>query len=178
MACCRCLVAAAAAVVSDAGVGALCWLACWCVGVLVCDEGKVAGEAREAVGTDDSAHAAACLPVVSVCVCLCVTTQQVSAHATHLVGSALSDPYLSFAAGMAGLAGPLHGLANQEVLRWLQDVQAEVRGDGCEHLVYLASKQSKQVCCEQWLECVGVAAGSTVAISTSVQSCVGQGLGV
>ena len=39
----------------------------------------------------------------------------VSAHATHLVGSALSDPYLSFAAGMTGLAGPLHGLANQEV---------------------------------------------------------------
>ena len=39
----------------------------------------------------------------------------VSAHATHLVGSALSDPYLSFCAGMCGLAGPLHGLANQEV---------------------------------------------------------------
>eukprot|EP00887_Chlorella_sp_A99_P005878 scaffold1.g5878.t1 len=38
----------------------------------------------------------------------------VSAHATHLVGSALSDPYLSFAAGMTGLAGPLHGLANQD----------------------------------------------------------------
>ena len=37
----------------------------------------------------------------------------VSAHATHLVGSALSDPYLSFSAGMNGLAGPLHGLANQ-----------------------------------------------------------------
>lgn len=36
----------------------------------------------------------------------------VSAHATHLVGSALADPYLSFAAGMNGLAGPLHGLAN------------------------------------------------------------------
>jgi len=43
----------------------------------------------------------------------------VSAHATHLVGSALSDPYLSFSAGMAGLAGPLHGLANQEVLSWM-----------------------------------------------------------
>lgn len=43
----------------------------------------------------------------------------VSAHATHLVGSALSDPYLSYAAGMTGLAGPLHGLANQEVLRWI-----------------------------------------------------------
>ncbi|XP_023213673.1 citrate synthase, mitochondrial-like [Centruroides sculpturatus] len=37
----------------------------------------------------------------------------VSAHTTHLVGSALSDPYLSFAAGINGLAGPLHGLANQ-----------------------------------------------------------------
>jgi citrate (Si)-synthase len=57
----------------------------------------------------------------------------VSAHATHLVGSALSDPYLSFTAGMAGLAGPLHGLANQEVLRWLNGVRAEVnalRGTG------------------------------------------------
>ncbi|KIZ03019.1 citrate synthase [Monoraphidium neglectum] len=47
----------------------------------------------------------------------------VSAHATHLVGSALSDPYLCLAAGVAGLAGPLHGLANQEVLRWMFDVQ-------------------------------------------------------
>mmetsp|Transcript_77563 Transcript_77563/g.107767 ORF Transcript_77563/g.107767 Transcript_77563/m.107767 type:complete len:103 (+) Transcript_77563:586-894(+) len=36
----------------------------------------------------------------------------VSAHTTHLVGSALSDPYLSFSAGLNGLAGPLHGLAN------------------------------------------------------------------
>lgn len=39
----------------------------------------------------------------------------VSAHTSHLVGSALADPYLSFSAAMAGLAGPLHGLANQEV---------------------------------------------------------------
>ena len=38
-----------------------------------------------------------------------------SAHTCHLVGSALSDPYLSFAAGMCGLAGPLHGLANQVI---------------------------------------------------------------
>jgi citrate synthase len=50
----------------------------------------------------------------------------VSAHATHLVGSALSDPYLSYAAGMNGLAGPLHGLANQEVLRWTQDLRAKL----------------------------------------------------
>lgn len=39
----------------------------------------------------------------------------VSAHATHLVGSALSDPYYAWAAGLCGLAGPLHGLANQEL---------------------------------------------------------------
>jgi citrate synthase len=50
----------------------------------------------------------------------------VSAHATHLVGSALSDPYLAYTAGMTGLAGPLHGLANQEVLTWLLDVKSKV----------------------------------------------------
>ncbi len=50
----------------------------------------------------------------------------VSAHATHLVGSALSDPYLSFAAGMTGLAGPLHGLANQEVIRWIEEMCKEL----------------------------------------------------
>ena len=44
----------------------------------------------------------------------------VSAHATQLVSSALSDPYLAFSAGMNGLAGPLHGLANQEVLKWIE----------------------------------------------------------
>lgn len=42
-----------------------------------------------------------------------------SAHATHLVGSTLSDAYLSLAGGMAALAGPLHGLANQEVIKWI-----------------------------------------------------------
>jgi len=47
----------------------------------------------------------------------------VSAHATKLVGSALSDPYLAYAAGNNGLAGPLHGLANQEVLLFLTDMQ-------------------------------------------------------
>lgn len=50
----------------------------------------------------------------------------VSAHATHLVGSALSDPYLAFCAGMTGLAGPLHGLANQEVIRWIEHMQQEL----------------------------------------------------
>ncbi|HRO43030.1 MAG TPA: citrate (Si)-synthase, eukaryotic [Flavipsychrobacter sp.] len=50
----------------------------------------------------------------------------VSAHATHLVGSALSDPYYSFTAGMTGLAGPLHGLANQEVIRWIEELQEKI----------------------------------------------------
>ena len=50
----------------------------------------------------------------------------VSAHTTHLVGSALSDPYLSFAAGMNGLAGPLHGLANQEVIKWILELREEL----------------------------------------------------
>ncbi|KAL8948542.1 MAG: hypothetical protein Q9222_005276 [Ikaeria aurantiellina] len=50
----------------------------------------------------------------------------VSAHATHLVGSALSDPFLSYSAGLQGLAGPLHGLAAQEVLRWIQKMQSHI----------------------------------------------------
>ena len=53
----------------------------------------------------------------------------VSAHTTHLVGSALSDPYLSFAAGMNGLAGPLHGLANQEVIKWIFEMRGELKTD-------------------------------------------------
>ncbi|RQX75103.1 citrate synthase I [Toxoplasma gondii CAST] len=52
----------------------------------------------------------------------------VSAHAAHVVGSALSDPFLAFSAGMAGLAGPLHGLANQECLNWLRDVHCKLNG--------------------------------------------------
>lgn len=53
----------------------------------------------------------------------------VSAHTIHLVGSALSDPFLAYAAGLAGLAGPLHGLANQEVLRFILDMQKQVGND-------------------------------------------------
>jgi citrate synthase len=52
----------------------------------------------------------------------------VSAHTTHLVGSALSDAYYSLSAGMNGLAGPLHGLANQEVLRWIMNVKEDLGG--------------------------------------------------
>jgi citrate synthase len=50
----------------------------------------------------------------------------VSAHATHLVASALSDAYYSLSAGINGLAGPLHGLANQEVLSWIRSVMEKL----------------------------------------------------
>jgi citrate synthase len=53
----------------------------------------------------------------------------VSAHTTHLVGSALSSPFLSLSAGLQGLAGPLHGLANQEVLNWLTEMKKTIGND-------------------------------------------------
>jgi len=53
-----------------------------------------------------------------------------SAHTTHLVGSTLADAYLSTAAGMNALAGPLHGLANQEVLSWILALQAKFKAEG------------------------------------------------
>jgi len=49
-----------------------------------------------------------------------------SAHTTHLVGSTLSDAYMSFAAGMTALAGPLHGLANQEVIKWIFEMLEDI----------------------------------------------------
>jgi len=50
----------------------------------------------------------------------------VSAHVSHTVGSALSDPFLIWAAGNNGLAGPLHGLANQECLMWLDKTMKDL----------------------------------------------------
>jgi len=52
----------------------------------------------------------------------------VSAHTTHLIGSTLSDAYYSLSGGINGLAGPLHGLANQEVLRWIFGVKEKLGG--------------------------------------------------
>ncbi|MCI0449456.1 MAG: citrate (Si)-synthase, partial [Chlorobi bacterium] len=46
----------------------------------------------------------------------------VSAFTSHVVGSALSDAYYSLAAGLNGLAGPLHGLANQECLKFVLEL--------------------------------------------------------
>jgi len=52
----------------------------------------------------------------------------VSAFTCHTVGSALSDPYYAVSAGMNGLAGPLHGLANQECLHFVLDLQKKYNG--------------------------------------------------
>lgn len=52
----------------------------------------------------------------------------VSAHTCHCVGSALSDAYYAVSAGLNGLAGPLHGLANQECLNWVLMVHDKFNG--------------------------------------------------
>jgi citrate synthase len=52
----------------------------------------------------------------------------VSANTCHTVGSALSDAYYSVSAGLNGLAGPLHGLANQECLTWVIETMEKFGG--------------------------------------------------
>lgn len=52
----------------------------------------------------------------------------VSAHTCHCVASALSDAYYAVSAGLNGLAGPLHGLANQECLGWVLEVHKKFGG--------------------------------------------------
>jgi citrate synthase len=52
----------------------------------------------------------------------------VSAHTSHLVATALADVYYACSAGMNGLAGPLHGVANQECLRWLLTMREKFNG--------------------------------------------------
>jgi len=48
--------------------------------------------------------------------------QNCSANAMRSVGSALTDPFLTTAAAAAALAGPLHGGANEAVLRMLDEI--------------------------------------------------------
>lgn len=52
----------------------------------------------------------------------------VSANTCHTVGSALSDAYYAVSAGLNGLAGPLHGLANQECVSWVLQVMDRFGG--------------------------------------------------
>ena len=56
----------------------------------------------------------------------------VSAFTAHTVGSALSDPYYALSAGLDGLAGPLHGLANQECLAWILETNKKFGGSPTE----------------------------------------------
>lgn len=50
----------------------------------------------------------------------------VSAFSTQTIGSALSDVYYSVSGGLNGLAGPLHGLANQECLRFIVKMREDI----------------------------------------------------
>jgi citrate synthase len=52
----------------------------------------------------------------------------VSAYTAFTVNSALSDLYYSLSAGLNGLAGPLHGLANQECLGWILETMEKFGG--------------------------------------------------
>jgi citrate synthase len=52
----------------------------------------------------------------------------VSAFSAATVNSALSDMYYSLTAGLNGLAGPLHGLANQECLKWVLETMEKFDG--------------------------------------------------
>jgi len=65
----------------------------------------------------------------------------VSANTCHTVGSALSDGYYAVSAGLNGLAGPLHGLANQECLDFVLDVQKRFGG-------VPTDKQMEEMCWE------------------------------
>jgi citrate synthase len=52
----------------------------------------------------------------------------VSALTTQTINSALSDLYYSLSGGFNGLAGPLHGLANQETLKWVMNLIEKFNG--------------------------------------------------
>jgi citrate synthase len=53
--------------------------------------------------------------------------QNCSTSAMRVVGSSHSDPYSSMAAAAAALYGPLHGGANEEVLRMLREIGSKDR---------------------------------------------------
>jgi len=52
----------------------------------------------------------------------------VSAFSTQTINSALSDIYYSLSGGFNGLAGPLHGLANQECLKFILEMMEKFGG--------------------------------------------------
>lgn len=52
----------------------------------------------------------------------------VSALTMQTINSALSDLYYALSGGFNGLAGPLHGLANQETLKWIMEIMERFGG--------------------------------------------------
>ena len=52
----------------------------------------------------------------------------VSAFSSLTVASSLSSPFLAVGAGLNGLAGPLHGLANQECLKFVLEIRDHFNG--------------------------------------------------
>ncbi|HUE20167.1 MAG TPA: citrate synthase [Bryobacteraceae bacterium] len=53
--------------------------------------------------------------------------QNCSTSAMRAVGSSFADPYATTAAAIAALSGPLHGGANEEVLRMLDEIGSKAR---------------------------------------------------
>lgn len=86
----------------------------------------LAGNFAHMLGNDDPAYAE--LMRLFMLLHMDHENANVSAHTAHLVGSALSDIYLSCSAGLNGLSGPLHGLANQECCNWLLNLCKEYNG--------------------------------------------------
>jgi citrate synthase len=80
------------------------------------------------LGVDNSEEFADCIRLYLVLHCD-HEGGNVSAHACHLVGSALSDVYYAVSAGLNGLSGPLHGLANQECLGWILQLMERFGGE-------------------------------------------------
>jgi citrate synthase len=52
----------------------------------------------------------------------------VSALANQVISSSLADMYYSLSGAFNGLAGPLHGLANQESLKWILEIMKKYGG--------------------------------------------------
>ncbi len=86
----------------------------------------LAGNFAHMLGNDDPAYAD--LMRLFMLLHMDHENANVSAHTAHLVGSALSDIFLSCSAGLNGLSGPLHGLANQECCNWLLNLYHEYNG--------------------------------------------------
>jgi citrate synthase len=96
----------------------------------------------------------------------------VSAHATHLVGSSLSDIYFAFSAGLSGLAGPLHGLANQECLAWLIDVMTYINLPGTRSTAARSSPATDMPSCASPIRASRRRWNSRKRTSPTMNSCV------